>query len=216
MADFDDIDSRLDDNESSLSNIESKLDSIESKLYAIESKVNDLPNSIIWFIVILIWAFVLFSNDFSCSIPAHKPFKQLTTDYTTSRGYHIVYNEKFSGDANFNPNEQAILFIITNLTKESVDLKDLKAFMWTIDDKRYGLKVEPKSLMDNIGDSQDYLNPGNTITFKADLLGFSPTLNQIQGFSVVTKDKEKIRFGYKPFLWLNELRWLIADNYRND
>jgi hypothetical protein len=205
----------LDENESPFNDIESRLDSIESQLSTIENKVDKLPNSIIWFMVFLIWAAVFFMGDFSCSIPAHKPYKLKTESYSGIEVFKIIYDEFFTGEATYFQDSKSVKFNIRYVGKSSINLKDAKLYLFTKDKYRYELILND-FYNQSLQKESPILNPYSEIIIDALMPPNLPPINNIEGFKIETKGGKDIRFGYKNLSWIDELRWWLADNYRKD
>ena len=171
-----------------------------------------------WFLLCLLVGVLVGVGDCRFSIPAHKPFKQKSEILSQNmKRYFIIYDEDFVGSAVFNPDQKIVDFEITNTSKDPYSFKEAECYLWTIKHVGYGLEI---TALENSSWENGSLifNPQDTVAIRATMPRRIFALEEVEGFIIKQKGLlgRKIRFGYERLGWWDRLRWLVAEQIRQD
>jgi len=195
--------------------IDSRLDNIEDKIDGLDRHHSDSSGFGWLFIgVFLYFAFSAGSGDLKFNLPKNPPNtvkSEAVIGDTSSRRYFIIYNEDFAGYAKFSSREGRVFITLKNISKLPYrfhyESNGVEVTLWTNDDIGYGL------LLDEDADKLSILNPGETAVLSAKM-DSSPAFSNVKGFTLISRNESKIRFGYAKLSWWDQARWWLAEKIR--
>jgi len=159
--------------------------------------------------VIASYGFLFGNSNFT--LPKEAPVTQSTAAYGSIKYYYITYNEDFRGFALHTGGY--VTFYIENHSKKSVNFKNAKFWLWSIDKEGYSLELRG---VNNINfEKESYaLTPKGSIEFSCEVPLVRPEQNEIKGFNITGATGKPIRFGYHRLSLWDKGRWWLAEQLR--